>query len=61
MLGTGVAHRGTRCILIADDTTVTVVQLTTGEIIATNRIQPDKTYRRNTTEAPDRWPEASKT
>lgn len=55
-LGIGATHRGKRCILIADDDTVTVVHLDTGEIIATNDIQPDKTYWRNTMKAPGRWP-----
>jgi hypothetical protein len=31
-----------------------------GEIIATNTIQPDKTYWRNTMRAPGRWPGAPK-
>lgn len=57
-LGVGVDHRGKKCILIADDTTVTVVHLPTGEILATNTIDPDKTYWRNTMKAPGRWPEA---
>ncbi len=60
-LGIGATHRGKHCILIADDTTVTVVHLPTTEIIATNDINPDKTYWRNTMKAPGRWPEASKT
>ncbi len=60
-LGIGAEHRGTAVLLLADDTTVTVVTTRTGEIIATNQIQPDKTYWRNTMKAPGRWPEASKT
>lgn len=59
-LGIGVDHRSKRCILIADDTTVTVVHLPTGEILATNTIDPHKTYWRNTMKAPGRWPEALK-
>ena len=50
-LGIGADHRGKRVILIADDTTVTVVHLTTGEILATNTIDPEKTYWRNTQKA----------
>ena len=42
-LGIGAAHRGKRRMLLADDTTVTVVHLDTGEILATNNIDPDKT------------------
>lgn len=59
-LGIGADHRGKPCILLIDDTTVTVVHINTGEIIATNTIQPAKTYWRNTMRAPGRWPEALK-
>ncbi|TQK20122.1 transposase InsO family protein [Microbacterium sp. SLBN-154] len=59
-LGVGALHRGAPVILIADDTTITVVATRTGEIIASNQIQPDKTYWRNTMKAPGRWPEAFK-
>jgi transposase InsO family protein len=55
-LGIGVTHRGAPVLLIADDTTVTVVHHHTGEIIATNTIDPDKTYWRNTQKEPGRWP-----
>lgn len=55
-LGIGADHRGKRCILLADDTTITVVHLDTGEILATNTINPDKTYWRNTMKEPGRWP-----
>lgn len=47
-LGVGVGHRGKHCILTADVTAATVVHLPTGEIIATNSINLDKTYWRNT-------------
>lgn len=55
-LGVGIAHRGAPVLLIADDTTVTVVHQRTGEIIATNTINPDKAYWRNTQKEPGRWP-----
>ncbi|WP_022901866.1 hypothetical protein [Humibacter albus] len=42
-----------------NDTTITVIHHDTGEAIATNNIQPDKTYWRNTQKAPGRWPRAS--
>ncbi len=58
-LGIGADHRGTPVLLLADDSTVTVVATRTGEILATNQIDPDKTYWRNTMKAPGRWPEAS--
>ena len=60
-LGIGAAHRGKHCILIADDTNVTIVHLATGEILAINTINPEKTYWRNTMKAPGRWPGTSKT
>jgi transposase InsO family protein len=60
-LGIGADHRGTPVLLLADDTTVTVIATRTGEIIATNRIDPDKTYWRNTMKAPGRWPGAFRT
>ncbi len=40
-LGIGAAHAGKHVLAIADDTTVTVIELTTGEILATNTIDPD--------------------
>ncbi|WP_375384204.1 hypothetical protein [uncultured Microbacterium sp.] len=55
-LGIGAEHRKKRVILIADETTVTVVHLTTGEILATNTINPDRSYWRNTQKEPGRWP-----
>ncbi|WP_431800390.1 IS481 family transposase [Microbacterium kunmingense] len=57
-LGIGAAHRGKRCILIADDTTVTVIHLDTGEILATNTIDPARTYWRNNEKEPGRWPDS---
>jgi transposase InsO family protein len=57
-LGVGYAHRGTRVLAIADDTTVTVIHLETGEILSTHDIEPTKSYWRNTQRAPGRWPGA---
>jgi transposase InsO family protein len=57
-LGIGYAHQGRRVLAIADDTTVTVTQLETGEILSTHLIEPTKTYWRNTQRAPGRWPGA---
>ena len=51
-LGVGYAHRGTRAVAIADNTTVTVTQLETGEILCTHLIEPAKSYWRNTQRAP---------
>jgi transposase InsO family protein len=55
-LGIGADHRGKRCILIADEHTVTVVHLDTAEILATNTINPARTYWRNNEKEPGRWP-----
>ena len=55
-LGVGADHREKRCILIADDATVTVVHLDTGEVLATNQIDPARTYWRNQQREPGRWP-----
>ncbi len=57
-LGVGYAHARTRVLAIADDTTVTVIQLETGEILSTHDIDPTKNYWRNTQRAPGRWPGA---
>jgi hypothetical protein len=57
-LGIGADHRGKRVLAIADDTTITVIHLDTGEILATNQIDPTRSYWRNTQKAPGRWPEA---
>ncbi len=58
-LGIGATHRGKRIIALIDETTVTVVHLDTGEIIATNTIEPSRGYWRNKQTAPGRWPGAS--
>ncbi len=58
-LGIGAAHRGKRCILIADNTTVTVIHLDTGVILATNTIDPTRAHWRNNEKEPGRWPDSS--
>jgi transposase InsO family protein len=55
-LGIGAHHIGKRVLAIADDTTATVVDLTTGEVISTHTIDPDKGYWRNLQRPPGRWP-----
>ncbi len=57
-LGVGATHAGKRVLAIADDNTATVIHLDTGEVLATNTINPTKTYWRNTQKASGRWPEA---
>ena len=55
-LGIGYAHARKRVLAIADETTVTVIELETAEILSTHLIEPTKTYWRNTQRAPGRWP-----
>jgi transposase InsO family protein len=58
-LGIGADHRGKRVIALIDETTVTVIHLDTGEIIATNTINPERSYWRNNMKKPGRWPGSS--
>jgi transposase InsO family protein len=55
-LGVGSAHARKRVLTIADETTVTVIELETAEILSTHDINPTKTYWRNTQRPPGRWP-----
>ncbi len=55
-LGVGYAHPRKRVLAIADDTTVTVIELETGEILSTHLIEPTKNYWRNQNKRPGRWP-----
>ena len=55
-LGIGATHRGKRVLAIADDTTVTIVHLDTGEVLATHTIDPNRSYWRNQQQEPGRWP-----
>jgi len=55
-LGTGTTHQGTRVLAITDETTVTVINLATGQILSTHDIDPTRTYWRNTQREPGRWP-----
>lgn len=55
-LGIGVEHRGKRILALIDENTVTIVHLDTAEIIATNTINPERSYWRNKMKEPGRWP-----
>lgn len=55
-LGIGTPHARKRVLAIADEHTITVIDLTTGEILSTHLINPDKTYWRNQKREPGRWP-----
>ena len=57
-LGIGAANIGKRVLAIADDTTITVIHLHTGELLSTHTIDPNRHYWRNTQKAPGRWPKA---
>ena len=46
-LGIGTTHPRKRVLAFADDRHITVADLTTGEVLSTHQIQPDKTYWRN--------------
>ncbi len=46
-LGIGRAHRGKRILALLDDTTATVVELETGEILSRHHIDPTRGYWRN--------------
>jgi transposase InsO family protein len=55
-LGVGTDHAHKRVLAIADETTVTVIELETAQILSTHDIDPAKTYWRNTQRPPGRWP-----
>ena len=55
-LGIGAAHRGKEILAITDTTSVTVIELRTGEILSTHDIDPARAYWRNKQKSPGRWP-----
>ena len=55
-LGVGTTHARKRVLALADDHHITVTDLTTGEVLSTHLIEPDKTYWRNQNREPGRWP-----
>jgi hypothetical protein len=44
---------------LADEHHITVAELTTGEVLSIHLIEPNKTYWRNQTREPGRWPSSS--
>ncbi|WP_203567179.1 hypothetical protein [Aestuariimicrobium ganziense] len=42
--------------ILADDTTVTVLATTTGEVLSEHDIDPTRAYWRNKNKSPGRWP-----
>jgi transposase InsO family protein len=57
-LGVGTEHARKRVLALANDHQITVTDLTTGEVLSTHLIQPDKTYWRNQNKEPGRWPDS---
>ena len=55
-LGIGTQHARKRVLAFADDHHITVADLTTGEVLSTHLIEPEKTYWRNQNREPGRWP-----
>lgn len=55
-LGIGAANRGKPVLLLIDETTITVIDRTTGEILSAHTINPTKSYWRNNQKKPGRWP-----
>lgn len=56
-LGIGRRHTGKRVLAIADQTTITVIHLDTGEILSEHTIDPTRSYWRNQLTPPGRWPQ----
>jgi transposase InsO family protein len=59
-LGVGIEHARKRVLAFADDHHITVADLTTGEALSRHLIEPNKTYWRNQTREPGRWPSSQK-
>jgi hypothetical protein len=45
-----------RVLMLIDDTTVTVTELTTGEVLSQHLIDPDRNYWPNILKPAGRWP-----
>ncbi len=56
-LGVGTTHARKRVIAFADDHQITVADLNTGEVLSVHLIEPTKSYWRNQTRQPGRWPD----
>jgi hypothetical protein len=57
-LGFGTAHRGKEILAIADQASITVIELQTSEILSAHDIDPARAYWRNKQRSPGRWPRA---
>jgi transposase InsO family protein len=60
-LGIGIAHAGTKVLILVTATTVTVIAQPDNQIIASHHIDPDRNYWRNQQKRPGRWPGRSVT
>jgi transposase InsO family protein len=58
-LGVGRDHARKPVLILTDETTVTITENTTGEILGNYLIEPNKNYWRNQTKEPGRWPGSS--
>jgi transposase InsO family protein len=55
-LGVRAEHGRKRVLMLADETTVTVTHLETGEVLSEHLIEPEKNYWRDQRKSPGRWP-----
>jgi transposase InsO family protein len=55
-LGVGTTHARKRVLALADDHHITVIELETGEVLSTHKIEPERAYWRNQDREPGRWP-----
>jgi hypothetical protein len=55
-LGIGTAHRGKEILAVTDTTSVTVIELRTGEVLSVHDIDHARDYWRNKQRSPGRWP-----
>jgi transposase InsO family protein len=55
-LGVGHDHARKPVLILTDETSVTITDNTTGEILGSYLIEPDRNYWRNQTKEPGRWP-----
>jgi len=59
-LAIGSTHARKRVLAFADKHHITVAELTTGELLSTHLIEPNKNYWRNQMREPGRWPSSPK-
>ena len=55
-LGVGIAHRGKEVLAVTDTSSVTVIELRTGEVLSVHDIDPARAYWRNKQRSSGRWP-----